>query len=118
VAVTERGFVDGSTMEERTPAVLAELHGLKLRQLQARADQLGVDEQALDAADDRSQSIALIVAKLEERAAGEEAAALKEELGSMKLRALQRKAEELCLPSTGIVTADRVRAEPKNLGTA
>jgi hypothetical protein len=25
VAVTERGFVDGSTMEERTPAVLAEL---------------------------------------------------------------------------------------------
>ena len=83
-------------MEEGTPPRLAELRAelqaLKLRQLQARAEQLGVDEQSLDDAEDKPAVMALILAKVEEQATADEAArraALKEELGSMKLRPMQ-----------------------------
>eukprot|EP01043_Picozoa_sp_COSAG02_P048071 COSAG02_NODE_4682_length_5102_cov_11.871277_1_plen_1610_part_10 len=100
-------------MEEGTPPRLAELRAelqaLKLRQLQARAEQLGVDEQSLDDAEDKPAVMALILAKVEEHATADEAArraALKEELGSMKLRPLQRKAEELGVHSDELDDAE------------
>ena len=89
-------------MEEGTPpleaVLLAELQGMKMRAVQRKAEALGVDEERLDDAEEKSEVIALILAKVEEgRAAAEAAriARLKEELGGMKMRALQKKAEEL-----------------------
>ena len=59
--------------EEGTPPaaaeLLAELNGMKLRALQARAEELGVDDDKLDDAEEKPEVIALIVAKLEEQAA-------------------------------------------------
>jgi hypothetical protein len=88
--------------EEGTPPasaeLLAELGAMKLRALQKKAEELGVGEDQLDDAEEKSEVIALIVQKLDEQAAHEEAvrlAALKDELGAMKLRALQKRAEEL-----------------------
>ena len=81
--------------EESAAPLLAELQGLKLRQLQAKATELDVDEQMLENAEGKSQIIALIVEKMEERAAAAETArfsVLKQELEGMKLRALQNKA--------------------------
>lgn len=49
----------------------AALRGLTLRQLLARAEQLGVDEQALNDAEEKSDLIALIVAKEAEARAAE-----------------------------------------------
>jgi NACalpha-BTF3-like transcription factor len=91
-----------SAAEQGTPPasaeLLAELGAMKLRALQKKAEELGVGEDQLDAAEEKSEVIALIVQKLDEQAAHEEAvrlAALKDELGAMKLRALQKRAEEL-----------------------
>ena len=89
-------------MEEGTPpleaVLLAELQGMKMRAVQKKAEALGVEEEKLDDAEEKSEVIALILAKVEERRAAAEAARiarLKEELGGMKMRALQKKAEEL-----------------------
>ena len=88
--------------EEGTPPasaeLLAELGAMKLRALQKKAEELGVGEDQLDDAEEKSEVIALIVQKHDEQPAHEEAvrlAALKDELGAMKLRALQKRAEEL-----------------------
>ena len=92
------------------------MQGLRLRQLQARAQQLGVAEEALDDAEEKSEVIALILAQVEEQAAAEAAtrrARLEEELGGMKLRALQRKAEQL-----GVDQAKLDEAEDKAAVTA
>eukprot|EP01044_Picomonas_judraskeda_P024361 COSAG03_NODE_6689_length_1019_cov_1.455435_1_plen_196_part_01 len=86
-------------MEEGTPPILAELQGLTLEKLLEKAELLGADEEALDGAESKPEVIALIVAKVEEQAAAEEQATqrarLEEELGSMTLRALHRKALQL-----------------------
>ena len=93
--------MDGEGAEAGTPPtsaeLLAELGGLKLRALQKRAKEMGVDEEKLDDAEGRSDIIALIVSKVEEAAAAEaqRVAALKEQLQGMKLRALQKRAEEV-----------------------
>ena len=88
--------------EEGTPPasaeLLAELGAMKMRALQRRAEELGVEDEKLEDAEEKSAVIALIVARLEEQAAEVEAkriAALKHELAGMKMRALQRRAEEL-----------------------
>ena len=78
---------------------VAKLGAMKMRALQRRAEELGVDEEKLENAEVKSEVIGLIVAKVEEQVAKAETkakriAALKEELGSMKMRALQRRAEE------------------------
>ena len=86
-------------MEEGTPPILAELQGLTLGKLLEKAELLGVDEEALDGAESKPEVIALIVAKVEEQTATEEQATrrarVEEELGSMTLRALHRKALQL-----------------------
>ena len=86
-------------MEEGTPPILAELQGLTLGQLLEKAELVGIDEEALDGAESKPEVIALIVAKVEEQAAAEEPATrrtrLEEELDSMTLRALHRKALQL-----------------------
>jgi colicin import membrane protein len=149
---TTTGGAPEGTEEEGTPPteaeLLAELQGMKMRLLQKRAEVIGVEEDKLDEAEERSEVIALIVAKVEEgrakaaaaaqvkadaeaKAATDAAAAakaradvdaaaaaakahveaeiqraqaeaeaawiapLKEELEGMKMRALQRRAEEL-----------------------
>eukprot|EP01047_Picozoa_sp_COSAG01_P094902 COSAG01_NODE_25720_length_735_cov_4.264151_1_plen_245_part_11 len=83
---------------------------MKLRALQKRAEELGVDEDKLDDAEEKAEVIALILELVAKPSpdGGEEAAAaraaeaeaarlaqLKEELEGMKLRALQKRAEEL-----------------------
>ena len=102
-----------SSAEEGTPGVelLAELGAMRLRALQKRAEELGVAEDKLDEADEKSEVIELIVQQLAEIAAREEAeraaarkaareeaeraSARKDELSGMKLRALQKRAAEL-----------------------
>jgi hypothetical protein len=66
-----------SNAEEGMPPasaeLLAELSAMRLRALGNRAVEMGVDEDAVDAAEERDQLIALIVAKVEENAnAGEQ----------------------------------------------
>ena len=99
--------------EEGTPPaaaeLLAELNGMKLRALQARAEELGVDDDKLDDAEEKPEVIALIVAKLDEQAADAEAErveAIKAELGGMKLRALQRRAVEVGVPEEKLDDAE------------
>ena len=99
--------------EEGTPPaaaeLLAELNGMKLRALQARAEELGVDDDKLDDAEEKPEVIALIVAKLDEQAAEAEAErveAIKAELGGMKLRALQRRAVEVGVPEEKLDDAE------------
>ena len=99
--------------EEGTPPaaaeLLAELNGMKLRALQARAEELGVDDGKLDDAEEKPEVIALIVAKLDEQAAEAEAErveAIKAELGGMKLRALQRRAVEVGVPEEKLDDAE------------
>ena len=99
--------------EEGTPPaaaeLLAELNGMKLRALQARAEELGVDDDKLDDAEEKPEVIALIVAKLDEQAADAEAErveAIKAELGGMKLRALQRRAVEVGVPEAKLDDAE------------
>ena len=99
--------------EEGTPPaaaeLLAELNGMKLRALQARAEELGVDDDKLEDAEEKPEVIALIVAKLDEQAADAEAErveAIKAELGGMKLRALQRRAVEVGVPEEKLDDAE------------
>eukprot|EP01047_Picozoa_sp_COSAG01_P047253 COSAG01_NODE_4498_length_4973_cov_5.248461_4_plen_100_part_01 len=78
--------------------LLAELQGMKMRALQKKAEALSVNEDRLDDAEEKAEVIALIVAKVAERRAADETARVarvKEELEGMKLRALQKRAEEL-----------------------
>lgn len=89
-------------MEEGTPPrlaeLLAELRGMTLGQLLEKAELVGVDDAALDDAGEEQEVVALIVAQLEEQLAAEEAARaawLREELSSMKPRAVYRKAQQL-----------------------
>jgi len=73
----------------------SELAGMKMRALQKKAEELGVDEARLDDAEDKAEVIVLIMEKVEQQRAAEEAARLarlQEELGGMKMRALQKKA--------------------------
>jgi len=82
---------------------------MKLRALQARAEELGVDDDKLDDAEEKPEVIALIVAKLDEQAADAEAErveAIKAELGGMKLRALQRRAVEVGVPEAKLDDAE------------
>ena len=51
-------------MEEETPA-LAELLGMKMRALQRRAVEMGVGEDALEDAEDKSELIVLIMAHMQ-----------------------------------------------------
>jgi len=103
-----------SSADEGTPQpgveLLAELGAMKLSALWKRAEELGIDEDTLDEAEEKSEVIALILAAMatpvEDGAAKAEAeveaetkatrlAQLKDELSGMKLRALQKRAEEL-----------------------
>ncbi len=86
--------------EEGTPPasaeLLAELGAMKMRALQRRAEELGVEDEKLEDAEEKSAVIALIVARLDEQAAeAKRIATLRDELVGMKMRALQRRAEEL-----------------------
>ena len=86
-----------SALEEGTPpasaALRAELKRMKLRALQQRAEELGVGQEQLDDAEDKSEVIDLVLAALADEA--QRHAALKDELTGMKLRVLQKRAEEL-----------------------
>jgi hypothetical protein len=103
-----------SSADEGTPQpgveLLAELGAMKLSALWKRAEELGIDDDTLDEAEEKSEVIALILAAMatpvEDGAAKAEAeveaetkatrlAQLKDELSGMKLRALQKRAEEL-----------------------
>jgi hypothetical protein len=105
--VAERSAADETA---RVARVKEELEGMKLRALQKRAEELGVDEDKLDDAEEKAEVIALILELVAKPSpdGGEEVAAaraaeaeaarlaqLKEELEGMKLRALQKRAEEL-----------------------
>ena len=77
-----------SAAEEGTPpasaALRAELEGMKLRALQKRAEELGVDQSQLDEAEDKAQVIDLILATLAAAAETHRTAALKEELAQLR----------------------------------
>ena len=78
-------------MEEGT-LLLAELSAMKMRALQRRAVEIGVDEDALEDVEEKSEVIALITTHMEQQKKTDEAAKLaqlKEELSGMKLWALQ-----------------------------
>eukprot|EP01048_Picozoa_sp_COSAG05_P013759 COSAG05_NODE_1495_length_4710_cov_19.079592_4_plen_228_part_00 len=64
---------------------------MELRAPQQRAEEFGADQSQLDEAEDKAQVATLAAAAAET----ERSTALKEELAAMKLRALQRRAEEL-----------------------
>ena len=88
-------------MEEGTPPpsaeLRAELAALKPRALQKRAEAIGVDEDALDEAEDAAATIELIVARtkaLAAEAAAASLAALRDELKLLKPRALQKRADD------------------------
>lgn len=86
--------------EGEPPAVAllrAELSQLKLRALTKRAETAGVEDDALDTAEDMQAVIELVVAKEMEKAVQESARmeALRAELSGMKLRALTKRAEEI-----------------------
>ena len=70
------------------------LEEMNLRAVQKRAEEVGVDKQRLDDAEEKSDLIALVAAKLQEDAAAEirRLAERKEQLESMKLGALQERA--------------------------
>eukprot|EP01047_Picozoa_sp_COSAG01_P021372 COSAG01_NODE_1238_length_11092_cov_20.966433_5_plen_1732_part_00 len=74
-----------------------ELGGLKMMALVRKARDHGVDEAKLDAVDDMSEVIPLILEQVEKGMVAEEAvriARLKEELGGLKMMALVRKARD------------------------
>jgi hypothetical protein len=88
-------------MEEGTPPpsaeLRAELAALKPRALQKRAEAIGVDEDALDEAEDAAATIELILARtgtLAAEAAAANLAAVRDELKTLKPRALQKRAED------------------------
>ena len=84
------------TPEERR--LRAELGGLKLRALVARAEAVGVDEEKLEQAEEKPELIDLILARLRPRvelADDGRHTVLREELGGMKLTALTQRAEEV-----------------------
>jgi len=97
-----------SALEEGTPpasaAVRAELKRMKLRALQQRAEELGVGQEQLDDAEDKSEVIDLVLAALADEA--QRHAALKDELTGMKLRVLQKRAEELGVDEQVLNDAD------------
>jgi hypothetical protein len=104
--------MSGSVEEGTPPAsaeLLAELGAMKFRALQKRAEKLGVGEDKLDEADEKSEVIELIVQQIAEIAAREKAernAELLAELGAMKFRALQKRAEELGVGEDKLDEAD------------
>ena len=104
--------MSGSVEEGTPPAsaeLLAELGAMKFRALQKRAVKLGVGEDKLDEADEKSEVIELIVQQIAEIAAREKAernAELLAELGAMKFRALQKRAEELGVGEDKLDEAD------------
>ena len=95
--------------EEGQPPAMAELRAelaaLRPRALNRRAEEAGVDDDALDSAEDSAQIIALIIAKAEQAAAdaaqatgaavAAQEALLREELALLRPRALQRRAEAM-----------------------
>ena len=97
-------------MEEGTPPLLAELSALKPRALKKRAAELGVDEEAIDEADDaddvKGTLIALILDKEKKNAEAARAQALRDELETMKPRALKKRARELAVDEEKIDEAD------------
>jgi uncharacterized protein YunC (DUF1805 family) len=89
--------VEAETKATRLAQLKDELSGMKLRALQKRAEELGINEDTLDEAEEKSEVIALILAATAAAAEAETTrlAQLKDELSGMKLRALQKRAEEL-----------------------
>eukprot|EP01043_Picozoa_sp_COSAG02_P067200 COSAG02_NODE_10713_length_1875_cov_3.453266_2_plen_292_part_00 len=91
----------GSAEEGVPPAeaaLVAELAGMRIRALNARAEELGVPahklDEAEDAADTRGALVSLIVEQMKEQEAAR-LAQLQAELGTMRIRALTKRAEEL-----------------------
>ena len=115
LSAKSRGFIIIVSRNMEIPAaeLWAELEGLKPRALQKRAEQMGVDEDALDAAEDAAATIQLIMAVTEGRAAQRVAVAeaerresLRSELLALKPRALQKRAEEAGIEEEELDAAD------------
>jgi hypothetical protein len=111
VAAELRGAVDEPAEDPAVTALRQELSGLRLKALKIRARELGVSDDALEAAEDEDDVNSAVTALcIDAKTAGEgedqEQAALREELAPLKLKALKRRAREVGVSAAALDDAD------------
>ena len=90
-------------------ALVAELSGMRIRALNARAEELGVPAHKLDEAEDTPDTkgalVSLIIGRMKEQENARRLAQQRVELGALRIRALTKRAEELGIDGAALDAA-------------